>query len=231
MKTKRFISKLKAKLLLLGLFCLPAICLFAEKSPVYAPYSGAINGSALNSTLGSFTAKKLNENSISLSWTSLKETGFSHYELESSMDGLNFLEQGLVMTEENNLDMITYAYTDHLRSKSTGPVYYRLKLVDMKGNSSYSQVVVVNSPNTNVNPEMKAIGAMDNINSNSDKDYADKKFDFEIYNTKGALVKMKRGLNREGLQALDFSELGIGSYLMKTISRSGISVQKFIRLN
>ena len=129
------------------------------------------------------------------------------------------------MTEENNKDMITYAYTDHLKTSASGPVYYRLKVVDMKGNSSYSAIVVVNSSKASVNTDMV------NAYSNSDQEFADKKFDFEIYNAKGTVVKMKTGLNQESLQGLDFSELGIGSYQMKTISGSKVSFQKFIRLN
>jgi hypothetical protein len=85
----------------------------------------------------SFTAH-LQSGDVLLGWTVGVEQGTDHYEIERSIDGRNFSEIGSVPATGD----AKYAYIDN--SPPDGASYYRLKMVDKDGASSYSTIVSVN---------------------------------------------------------------------------------------
>ena len=60
--------------------------------------------------------------------------------MERSTDGQNFVLAGKVSAAGSATTTKSYAYTDDA-SKIKGTVYYRLKLVDKNGSSTYSKVI------------------------------------------------------------------------------------------
>ena len=88
-------------------------------------------------TLIDFNAKE-NSDNVVVTWSASFETNFRSYEVERSINGINFSTIGTV-TGQNLGDYHFYDY--HLPAESI--VYYRLKMVDIDGKINYSKIVSV----------------------------------------------------------------------------------------
>ena len=90
--------------------------------------------------LTSFNAVAANNN-VELSWTTATETNNSGFEIERSLDNLNFVKVGFVRGQGTSTQIAKYSFVDN---NSSGHLYYRLKQVDFDGSFKYSKVVEVN---------------------------------------------------------------------------------------
>ena len=75
-----------------------------------------------------------------LKWNTSSEFNSSHFEIERSFDGVNFVAVGTKQAAGNSATDITYDYTDPI-TVSTGNIYYRLKTLDIDGKSTYSKII------------------------------------------------------------------------------------------
>ncbi len=82
-----------------------------------------------------------------LKWTTATEINNSHFEIESSKDGLNFRNIGTVEGNGNSSIEIEYDFTDERPHLVT---YYRLKQVDFDGTFSYSDVIKIVRKTTSI---------------------------------------------------------------------------------
>lgn len=77
-------------------------------------------------------------NFITLDWQSLDKVSFSHFEIERSIDAVEFIWRGRVNGAGKN-EVATYDFKD--RGVKNGQLYYyRLKMVDFDGTFEYSPV-------------------------------------------------------------------------------------------
>lgn len=103
----------------------------------------------------SFDAKKGN-NGIQLSWQTASETNNSHFEIERSINGINFMKIG----EAGAKGVGNYLYTDALPAKGTN--YYKLVQYDLDGTKEELGIKSVNyvlSSSANVYPNPVKPGA------------------------------------------------------------------------
>ncbi len=103
----------------------------------FSPFGIGSSG-ALPVHLLSFTAFK-NNDKIELKWKVVNEVDFSHYLIERSVDGNNFLTVGSV-TATNTAGIKEYT---HLVDGENSVSYFRLKMVDIDGGFKYSMIVRV----------------------------------------------------------------------------------------
>jgi uncharacterized repeat protein (TIGR03803 family) len=97
-------------------------------------------------TLLEFKAHVVNRDAI-LSWTTENETNSSHVEIERSSDGHNFHVVG-TLPSVNTPEIHNYHFTDfQIDTIHSARIYYRLKLVDIDGKFSYSQIVIASTGN------------------------------------------------------------------------------------
>ncbi len=96
------------------------------------------------SSLVSFTAVVHSPSRVRLDWTVSSDREASHFIVQRSVDGKEFVDQVVIFTDEsdNNPNKHFY-YADNAASVKSGTVYYRLKMVGLDGKSSYSQVQLV----------------------------------------------------------------------------------------
>lgn len=90
--------------------------------------------------LSSFTGRLVG-NAVQLRWTTAQEINASHFDVQRSADGLNFVSIGQV-TATGNSDIPRQYGLDDLQFKK-GLNYYRLRQVDLDGKFAYSQVVLI----------------------------------------------------------------------------------------
>ncbi len=94
--------------------------------------------------LNSFSAK-LFDDETQLNWQTAQEINTSHFEIERSIDGNNFMKVGSENALGNSTNNRDYKYNDKLPAtvQSLSKIYYRLKSVDLDGKFTYSDIVTI----------------------------------------------------------------------------------------
>lgn len=85
-------------------------------------------------------------NTVDLKWTTAQEINSAWFEIERSEDGNYFSGIGTVAASGNSQSSVDYAYSDNHPLSSSGKLFYRLRIVDKDGAYEYSNIVVVNIP-------------------------------------------------------------------------------------
>jgi cytoskeletal protein CcmA (bactofilin family) len=79
-------------------------------------------------------------NSVVLEWATASENNNNYFEIERSIDGVNFVTIGYVDGAGNSSSLLNYEFTDN--APEQGQVYYRLSQVDFDGNREFADKVV-----------------------------------------------------------------------------------------
>jgi glucose/arabinose dehydrogenase len=91
----------------------------------------------------------LQDNDALLQWETANEINTSHFEVERSIDGLNFIKIGTVAAKANSANA-KYSYTDVDAGKqSASTLFYRLRMIDKDGATTFSQVITLTLNITN----------------------------------------------------------------------------------
>ncbi len=80
------------------------------------------------------------DNSVKLSWSTSSETNSRYFEVQRSSDGNNFETIGNVSSAGTSITRHDYFYND---DKAGAVNYYRLKLVDNDGKTTYSKTLII----------------------------------------------------------------------------------------
>ena len=86
----------------------------------------------------SFTASR-NNNIVSLSWQTTEEINTSHFNIQRSVDGVNFSNVGNVTAKGNG--SASYNYADNIEKVNGAKVYYRLQMMDRDGKFTFSKII------------------------------------------------------------------------------------------
>lgn len=86
----------------------------------------------------SFTASAAADCEVWLAWATGTETQFDHFEVEAGRDGRTFAKDGSVAAKGSGS-----SYTYRYHQDVDGTFYFRLKIMDADGSSSYSPVAIV----------------------------------------------------------------------------------------
>jgi hypothetical protein len=105
------------------------------------PVGGTITGTAilLDLKLLDFSAKRAAKN-VNLTWRTKDEQNMSHFELERSADGVNFENIASISTQAKN-QINHYSWKDE--APYLGRNYYRLRMMEITGQITYSEIRVV----------------------------------------------------------------------------------------
>lgn len=160
---------------------------------------------------------------INLKWATASETNNDFFEIERSIDGLNFDVIGKVAGAGNSSQTRNYSFSDIKRLK--GRMFYRLKQTDFDGKFEYSKIISANcndqllkeikvypNPATNV-ITIETTGNNEVVN-------------FEIINSTGAVVYKSNLIQKTAVQT---SILAPGAYIIKFINGNNVEFKKFIK--
>jgi hypothetical protein len=131
----------------------------------------------------------LKGNNILLDWSTANEINSKEFEIEKSVDGINYRKISSVAAAGNTASTNSYNYLDR---EATEINYYRLKMIDLNGTSKISNTVVIK--NTGLVQNIAAI-------SNPFKDYINIRF-----------TKMPKGKVVLSLTDLSGKRLGVNEY-------------------
>ncbi len=110
----------------------------------FSPFGILNNNVTLPLDFLSFSALKCN-NHVCLNWKTANEQNVSHFEIERSSDGVNYLVIGTVPAGGNN-----YNYEDRVPNWSSKNLYYRIKQIDNDNRSKRSNVAWLKGDNTEI---------------------------------------------------------------------------------
>ena len=108
----------------------------------YSPFtfgSTDINENPLPVEIASFTGRQ-NGNAVVLEWTTMSEKENDFFEIERSIDGINFVTIGFVQGAGNSTEKLVYSFADN--APEQGIAYYRLSQVDYDGTRSFADKVI-----------------------------------------------------------------------------------------
>ncbi|WP_113637012.1 T9SS type A sorting domain-containing protein [Nubsella zeaxanthinifaciens] len=178
---------------------------------VNGPFNVSVSGSSttfstvvLPLTLVSFTGKKLNVNNV-LSWQTQSEVNTDNFLIERSTDGKDYQTVGKVAakasTGSNN-----YSFVD--RSALNGDNIYRLKMTDIDGAFTYSDILVSLKREALSSINVYPSPAKDVLFINSDQNEV-----LTIYNLEGKSVFSKN--LKAGTNSVDVSLFKDGVYFVE----------------
>jgi hypothetical protein len=182
---------------------------------VYGPstlnFAGVSSSAVLPVKLSAFNVT-LVAAQVNIEWTTDMEANASRYEIERSIDGINWNKIGTVTAKGNSSIVTKYSYSDML--KNGGNVSYRLKMIDLDETFSYSLIRTIKTTSTvemNVFPNPATnyivISAKDNNKKN-----------IQLLNINGQIVKQTSG---SGSVTLSVNDLKGGYYFVKVTDANG----------
>jgi hypothetical protein len=181
-------------------------------------------------TLESFTATKSGDNAI-LEWSTAAEFNNNKFEIERSLDGVNFAVIDDVAGHGTSYARKSYQYTDPIGTVNAKIIYYRLRNVDVDGKSYYSKIVAVRLsgklenlsifPNPFVNTIKLQINSQGNDN-----------ITIRLRNSGGQAVYSQAQRVQTGDNIIVLSDLEAikpGLYLVEIVTSDGTEVRKILK--
>ncbi|MBK8785818.1 MAG: T9SS type A sorting domain-containing protein [Chitinophagaceae bacterium] len=95
-----------------------------------------------------FTASQNNDN-VLLKWTIIAEKEVDRFEIERSLNGVDFIETGTVNGPVVLQVQQNFSATDNIANVSSNIIYYRLKVIGKAGEIKYSQVISIRKSTDN----------------------------------------------------------------------------------
>lgn len=165
-----------------------------------------------------------------LSWATLSEQNFSHFEVEYSKDGVGFNHLGNVAGAGNSNNRIDYGF-NHLLPIA-GANYYRLKMVDRDGRYTYSNIVLLN-----VTIKGLVITAVypnpfiDKVNVGITSAAAEKA-KIKLFDNAGKLVYSNETMIQVGINTISISnlnKLAAGSYMIQVSAGDAVLTKQLMK--
>jgi hypothetical protein len=147
-----------------------------------------------------------------LKWITDNEDGVSHFDIERSPDGSKFAAIGRVMAN-NNTSRNEYRHTD--QGFSSNRVYYRVKIVDIDGDYSYSKVGSLRFAIEQKTARLYPTPAKATLTINTIDIAAETgQLTVHVYNSAGRLVKTAQ-VQPGVVRSLNIADLIKGSYFLR----------------
>jgi len=185
--------------------------------------SGFVNLSMLPVNFTSFYINKANQN-IRLNWSTDNEINNSHFDVEKSADGVNWLKVGVVIAGNNRITN-NYSYNDKISSSPV--VYYRLRQVDIDGRSSFSSIKAIRTGETI--PAVKIYSSEKNVVIDLNSAVKSNLF-VSVINSNGQVIS-KRAFNNAAYKInFHLDKATPGTYIVHVADNKGMNAVKKIIL-
>jgi hypothetical protein len=151
-------------------------------------------------------------NYFEIIWNTVSSSGCDHFDVERSYDGINFHVMGVVKgigpcTRKDN-----FFFKDDIRPSTArkNDFYYRLKQVDMNGQSSYSKLLIARVYNT------KSLSA---LTITPDPDMNDVLVNAQLKERSFVVMKLDDNAGNEIMRKTAFGENGFNTYRLDETSK------------
>lgn len=151
---------------------------------------------------------------VQLFWKTLQERNVSHFEVERSRDKIHFEKIGNVNAVGNSDVPLDYLFDDNKPNNYVN--FYRLKIVDIDFNYTYTHIIEINTLNTNNNITIYPNPAYDILyiesNALNVHNAQCSIIDLSGRNILNKEIKLSKGYNRN---ELNIQHLAKGNYIIK----------------
>ncbi len=174
----------------------------------------------------SYKATAVNDTEVRLDWTTASELNNSHFDVQYSLDGVNFRTIDEVIG--NGTTQLKQDYSYIHTSPVIGLNYYRLKQVDFDGAFQYSELRAVRLERTGkivINPS----AAIAEITVELAEVTGDNSL-IEIYDMVGRSVLVSNFDGALNTKTLDISNLQKGYYVVRVQAGSEIFTERFMKM-
>jgi hypothetical protein len=151
-----------------------------------------------------------------LQWNTSTEQNTRIFELQRSIDGISFEKRGSVPAAANSSNNRYYSFNDNIAGLSQDAFYYRLKMIDIDGSFSFSNVVKISLAGKGFNATVTPNPFLEALKINIEMPSAEKA-DIILKDLSGksiwqTAVLLQKGLN--ALQADNITKLPAGVYVL-----------------
>lgn len=175
----------------------------------------------------SFTANgDLNNNK--LQWTIGGDASQSRFEIESSVDGINFSRKSSISVTDN--EKTVFNHTDNQMSNSS-VIYYRIKWIGAGNKFIYSETRSIKTDKEAITgtPSLYPNPAGNDLYFSIPSEWQGKKIRLQIFDISGKLTaNFEKQINQQ-IEKLDIQSLVKGVYLIKASTEKEIYHQKIIK--
>ena len=189
----------------------------------FSEFSVLESAEPLPVSLTSFSAKLMMDK-VALNWSTAQELDNKGFEILRSADGRNFVKIGWIDGNGNSHSAIKYSFTD--ASPLAGKNFYRLRQVDIDGNSTHSEIVAVSTGNNtklslSPNPVNNILYIEYDVRNTSQ---------LSIMDLQGRVLWKQHGQGTSSLLAVPVQPLSKGVYLLEVVDKQGKrQIQKFVK--
>ncbi len=174
--------------------------------------------------LAYFEAKKMEDNTL-LNWATYSEFENETYVIERSANGSNFEAIDELNGAGTTIEYLSYEYQDE--NPMNGVNYYRLRMIDFAGESTFSPVTTI---------EFESLDAEIKLFPNPVVDYVSINFSqstsasVTIYNLSGQIIRQMSTSNYDNKLIIETNDLESGQYFINIqTSNNQMITKKFIK--
>lgn len=183
--------------------------------PVNIMPNGVSAGNSLPVVLSDFSVR-LHNNQTEINWITDQESNSDRFEIERSMDGINWITIAKIAAKGNSSLQSKYAFID--RAPAAGINYYRLKMIDLDTRFEYSESKSVRTTLTsNVrvypNPASNFVQVSVPVAASV----------VRLMNTAGQVMQERKSINAGTSVSFDITNYTAGTYMVQVIQQDGLS--------
>lgn len=173
---------------------------------------------------------KYNAPNVMLNWSTSQEKNFNHFVIETSSDGINYKELGVVFGAGESEIQRNYSY-EHKNMNNKGLIYYRLKSVDNDDKIAYSAVRMIRTEAATKTLSLTAFPnpAVSELRLTIPANWQGKSVKFELYNANGQKVMEMMNGNASQTEVMNVNNINKGMYVVKAICDSETAMQKVMK--
>lgn len=157
----------------------------------------------------------LQEKDAHLIWQTSSELSNEFFSIERSVDAKEWLEISRIAGNGNLGNISSYYYVDE-RVPAVARVYYRIKQVDFNGESSYSEIRVLDLSSTNL-IQIYPNPTSDQLHIHVDANGSERLLKSKLYTQDASIISVSNK------NVLDLSALRAGTYILEVETSKGFS--------
>jgi Secretion system C-terminal sorting domain len=196
----------------------------ATNVSTFSPFT-VLTSATLPVSLTEFKAKAVGKNAV-LTWSTATEINNSGFDIEKSLDGINFSKIDFVKGNGNSNVLLSYISVDNDFSQSA---FYRLKQIDFDGKIEYSRIVQLEkskSGTIKMYPNPIINNATLNIEITSEISDV---VDVSVMDISGRVIYKNKYEATSNAISVPTQDLARGLYLVKVQNGLNISIQKIVK--
>ncbi len=156
---------------------------------------------------------KIDQGGVLLEWWTASEVNNSHFEIERSTNGRDFIFIGKLSSHHESQELQSYSFLD--LDLEAAQYYYRLKIVDFDGQTAYSKTITI---------EVNALLAKKEIyffpNPTSESLIIKNAQGQAVFYNQNGQIKMKVEITSDSFQA-DIADWPSGKYFIQLLNENG----------